>query len=371
MSPPLLPPPDSDTSVPTVATLPPPFKLKRKYDEVVAAAFDKLFTTAPDPVDVVKQLYLDIPEKPDPWNKLVKVMRTAATSAGAADTGGLDHCVNYLLPDPSKTPLVPPILKNESKSDQHVILPSLQLTPAALDTSTPDTLPSARNILSPDTLTPTSPNTSSSNFLPRRQILQLPRHLAGPRILRASLFTRILFPLIVFSISGPPMPTMNSLQARRTPLEQSEFPVTRIYPNPILCSPDFSTASGQAPPSVDPPQRTTPPHDASEYTAETLKWNERMVFGDATDPSRPAEEAAPNASAEILTSRAARRATEHMDIRLRLSLTTILKLIALFFAQTHRICIAFNAPRTWLPFALASTHTHFCTRSFSVVLRIN
>ncbi|KAJ7459073.1 hypothetical protein B0H11DRAFT_178231 [Mycena galericulata] len=37
MSPPLPPPPDSDTSVPTVATLPPPFKLKRKYDDVVGA----------------------------------------------------------------------------------------------------------------------------------------------------------------------------------------------------------------------------------------------------------------------------------------------------------------------------------------------
>ncbi|KAJ7458726.1 hypothetical protein B0H11DRAFT_2286526, partial [Mycena galericulata] len=300
-------------------------------------AFDKLFTTAPDPVDVVKQLYLDIPEKPDPWNKLVKVrvMRTASTSARTADTGGLNHCVNCLLPDPSKTPWFH--RSSRTKANRTV------LTSAALNTSTPDTLPSARNILSPDTLTPTSPNTSSSDLLAAASNPPAPKTLSGT--------------------SNPPSPDADDeLATRATDALRTEF-FDRLGSSSPVRRPARTLAA---------PAHYAPPHDASEYTAETLKWNERIVFGDATDPSRPAEEAAPNASAEILTSRAARRATEHMDIRLRLSLTTILKLIALFFAQTHRICIAFNAPRTWLPFALASTHTHFCTtRSFSVVLRIN
>ncbi|KAJ7491575.1 hypothetical protein B0H11DRAFT_2191295 [Mycena galericulata] len=127
----------------------PPAELERQ--KYAVKAFDKLFTASPDLLGVVKQLYLDIPENPDPWNKLVRVMRTAATSARTADTGGLKHCVNYLLPDPSKTPLVPPILKNESKSDRglahpmlryfilpwkdRVLLPPLQLTPAAPNTA--------------------------------------------------------------------------------------------------------------------------------------------------------------------------------------------------------------------------------------------
>ncbi|KAJ7460440.1 hypothetical protein B0H11DRAFT_2286106 [Mycena galericulata] len=157
----------------------PPAELDRQ--KCAIKAFDKLFTTSPDLLEVVKQLYLDIPENPDPWNKLVRVMRTAATSARTADTGGLKHCVNYLLPDPSKTPLVPPVLKSESKSDrglahpmlryfllpwkERVLLPPLQLTPAAPNTTTLDTPPSApTNTSSPDTLTSTSPSSSSSDL---------------------------------------------------------------------------------------------------------------------------------------------------------------------------------------------------------------
>ncbi|KAJ7509403.1 hypothetical protein B0H11DRAFT_2270360 [Mycena galericulata] len=219
MSPPLPPPPDSDTSVPTVATLPPPFKLKRKYDEVVGALGGQSTRYL---VDVFKQLYLDIPEKPDPWNKLVKVMQTAATSARTADTGCLDHCVNYLLPDPSKTPL---------------------LTRAALNTSTPDTLHSAPKILSPDTLTPTSQNTSSSDLLANPPAPQTLSGASNPPcvVIYAHIISTHCF-LHLRSPDATDELATSATDALRT---------------------DFSTASGQVPPSVVPParwlpQRTTP-----------------------------------------------------------------------------------------------------------------
>ncbi|KAJ7686356.1 hypothetical protein B0H17DRAFT_1204268 [Mycena rosella] len=90
-------------------------------------AFDKMFSTVPDLLDVVKQMYLDIEAKgADQWDKLVDKMQKAATSARTADTGGLKHHLAYVLPNPASDVIYPPVPKQESKSDRGVAHPMLR-----------------------------------------------------------------------------------------------------------------------------------------------------------------------------------------------------------------------------------------------------
>ncbi|KAJ7077956.1 hypothetical protein C8R44DRAFT_896105 [Mycena epipterygia] len=79
------------------------------------AAFDKMFALAPDLLEVVKALFLEIESKPEQWNCLVKMvcrhplwpyhivmslqLQKAATSARTSDTGGLKHCLDYVVPN--------------------------------------------------------------------------------------------------------------------------------------------------------------------------------------------------------------------------------------------------------------------------------
>ncbi|KAJ7651839.1 hypothetical protein B0H17DRAFT_1215142 [Mycena rosella] len=90
-------------------------------------AFDKMFSTVPNLLDVVKQMYLDIEAKgADQWDKLVDKMQKAATSARTADTGGLKHHLAYVLPNPASDVIYPPVPKQESKSDRSVAHPMLR-----------------------------------------------------------------------------------------------------------------------------------------------------------------------------------------------------------------------------------------------------
>jgi hypothetical protein len=53
-------------------------------------------------------------------------MRKSASSARVAETGGLKHCLNYLLPNPFTQVLVPAIPKSESKSNRGLAHPILR-----------------------------------------------------------------------------------------------------------------------------------------------------------------------------------------------------------------------------------------------------
>ncbi|KAJ7112617.1 hypothetical protein C8R44DRAFT_882381 [Mycena epipterygia] len=103
-----------------------------------------LFALAPDLLEVIKQLFLEIQSNPERWNALVKMLQKAATSARTSDTAGLKHCLDYVVPDPTKHVLMPPIPKAESKSNRglahamlrYFLLPwkdRLQLPPLTLE----------------------------------------------------------------------------------------------------------------------------------------------------------------------------------------------------------------------------------------------
>lgn len=101
-----------------------------------------MFSIAPDLLDVIKCLFLEVESKPEQWNSLVKLVRRyslyschlvislqlqkAATSARTSDTGGLKHCLDYVVPDPLKHALMPPIPKQENKSDRGLTHPMLR-----------------------------------------------------------------------------------------------------------------------------------------------------------------------------------------------------------------------------------------------------
>ncbi|KAJ7787026.1 hypothetical protein B0H14DRAFT_295738 [Mycena olivaceomarginata] len=89
------------------------------------AAFDEIFSLAPDLLDVVKLLFAGFESDPDSWNAFVTTMRASANSGRVGDTGGLKHALNYVLPDITKYVLVPAIAKGESKSSRGLAHPIL------------------------------------------------------------------------------------------------------------------------------------------------------------------------------------------------------------------------------------------------------
>ncbi|KAJ7670436.1 hypothetical protein B0H17DRAFT_1209305 [Mycena rosella] len=97
-----------------------------EQQQIHIKAFNKIFSTVPDLLDVVKHVYLEIPTKSKQWKLLVKAMQTAARSARTADTNGLKHQLSYTLLNPTKDVLDPPVLKQESKSDRRVTHPMLR-----------------------------------------------------------------------------------------------------------------------------------------------------------------------------------------------------------------------------------------------------
>ncbi|KAJ7123665.1 hypothetical protein C8R44DRAFT_917920 [Mycena epipterygia] len=133
-----------DVTDPSNTVVIPASELARQ--KLCITAFDKMFALAPDLLEVIKQLFLEIQSNPERWNALVKMLQKAATSARTSDTGGLKHCLDYVVPDPTKHVLMPPIPKAESKSDRglahamlrYFLLPwkdRLQLPPLIMPTA--------------------------------------------------------------------------------------------------------------------------------------------------------------------------------------------------------------------------------------------
>ncbi|KAJ7701722.1 hypothetical protein B0H16DRAFT_1640397 [Mycena metata] len=86
--------------------------------EAGANAFDLMFINLePDLLEIVKHIFLASSTDPEKWERLVHMMRKSASSARTSDTGGLKHCLNYVLPHPSK---------QESKSDRGLTHPMLR-----------------------------------------------------------------------------------------------------------------------------------------------------------------------------------------------------------------------------------------------------
>ncbi|KAJ7801728.1 hypothetical protein B0H13DRAFT_2497427 [Mycena leptocephala] len=92
---------------------------ERKQQEQGIAAFDKLFSVAPEFLEVVKLLYLEASDKPKQWDGLVS-MRTHHRHHS------LKHKLDYFLPNPRKDVLRPPIPEQESKSDRGLAHPILR-----------------------------------------------------------------------------------------------------------------------------------------------------------------------------------------------------------------------------------------------------
>ncbi|KAJ6582166.1 hypothetical protein B0H19DRAFT_524806 [Mycena capillaripes] len=104
----------------------PPSELARQ--DTYVRAFDKMFSIVPDLLDVVKHLFLQSSESEGEkqWSCFTTMMSAAATSARTSDTSGLKHCLDYVLPDPHKQALLPPIPKQDSKSDRGLTHPILR-----------------------------------------------------------------------------------------------------------------------------------------------------------------------------------------------------------------------------------------------------
>ncbi|KAJ7883249.1 hypothetical protein B0H13DRAFT_2344235 [Mycena leptocephala] len=94
--------------------------------EECVTAFNKLFSMAPELLDVIKVFYLEAAEKPKQWDALVALMRTGATGARTTDTNALKHKLEYFLPNPTKDAILPPIPQQESKSDRGLSHPMLR-----------------------------------------------------------------------------------------------------------------------------------------------------------------------------------------------------------------------------------------------------
>ncbi|KAJ7934549.1 hypothetical protein B0H13DRAFT_2305642 [Mycena leptocephala] len=82
-----------------------------EWQEQGIAAFDKLFSVAPELLEVGKLLYLEASDKPKQWDGLVSMSQAK---------------LDYFLPNPRRHVLRPPIPEQESKSDRGLIHPMLR-----------------------------------------------------------------------------------------------------------------------------------------------------------------------------------------------------------------------------------------------------
>ncbi|KAJ6525177.1 hypothetical protein B0H19DRAFT_1276257 [Mycena capillaripes] len=89
-------------------------------------AFDKLFSVAPELLLVVKQLFLEASVNSERWDRFLTLMSSVAHNAREGDSNGLKHRLNYLLPNPHKDVLFPPIPEQQSKSDRGLVHPMLR-----------------------------------------------------------------------------------------------------------------------------------------------------------------------------------------------------------------------------------------------------
>ncbi|KAF8185496.1 hypothetical protein K438DRAFT_2019998 [Mycena galopus ATCC 62051] len=85
-----------------------------------------MFSVAPELLEVVKMIFLEVKTKKENWNNLVKMLRGSASSARIADTGGLKPCLQYVLPNPTNHALLPAINKHDPKSLRGLAHPILR-----------------------------------------------------------------------------------------------------------------------------------------------------------------------------------------------------------------------------------------------------
>ncbi|KAJ6479807.1 hypothetical protein C8R45DRAFT_1101253 [Mycena sanguinolenta] len=99
---------------------------ERARRDANVAAFDSMFSIAPDLLDIVKQFFMECETCPDNWNHLTAMMHASATSARTSDTGGLKSCLHYILPNPAQQVLYPSISKTDPKSARGLAHPILR-----------------------------------------------------------------------------------------------------------------------------------------------------------------------------------------------------------------------------------------------------
>ncbi|KAF7374196.1 hypothetical protein MSAN_00301500 [Mycena sanguinolenta] len=99
---------------------------ERARQQANIAAFDAMFTVAPDLLEVVKHFFLECSSCPDNWNHLTSSMHASATSARTSDTGGLKNCLHYVLPNPAQHVMHPPVATTDPKSVRGLAHPILR-----------------------------------------------------------------------------------------------------------------------------------------------------------------------------------------------------------------------------------------------------
>ncbi|KAJ7115218.1 hypothetical protein C8R44DRAFT_928204 [Mycena epipterygia] len=317
------------TDAPSNTVVIPASELARQ--RLCIAAFDKMFALAPDLLEVIKALFLE-ESKPEQWNCLVKMLQKAATSARTSDTGGLKHCLDYVVPNP---------LKHESKSDRglthpmlrHSLLPwaeRLQLPPLVMPTSEQDggssAEPAIDQSVGADSTEPTVP-TARNELLDRivANRLELTAedfpsffYAEGsfdPNDLDKGLLRGISSPLdgaksALFGLSDGRLPPICNARLHGTLTADPEMiGYTGVQARTMLSTAEWKSRDG----AYDYEALFTSivnlfedPEDP--WAKDTLAWYQRMVFDGVTNHSQPMSEPTASASSTVLAQRAARRA---------------------------------------------------------------
>ncbi|KAJ7090546.1 hypothetical protein C8R44DRAFT_891981 [Mycena epipterygia] len=282
-------------------------------------AFDAMFASVPDLLDVVKYIYLKIPEKPENWNQLISMMCKAATSARTNDTAGLKHCLNYVLPDPFKQALLPAVIKKESKSDPAPACAAAPATPPmAVDEDEDDN--SSEGSVDPSLTPPRNPyvliytHTLTQFLLCNPSLLQ--KIIAGKLDLKGDDFPSFLWEDGSYDPKNFDQGLLRGELVLRV-LRHLWTAPSSWYKGidnviPAICNARVHSSFTVIPemvgygviqlfgPSPDDPDDT--------WGAETLAWFQSQVFGDAKATNADTEaEPTPNAATVIKAQRAARR----------------------------------------------------------------
>ncbi|KAJ7679880.1 hypothetical protein B0H17DRAFT_1138894 [Mycena rosella] len=295
-------------SCPSNTIVIPSSELERQ--QLCIRAFDKMFGTVPDLLEVVKHLFLEASSKPGRWKKLVKQMQAAAKSARTADTNGLKHQLSYVLPNPLKEALVPPVLKQESKSDRRFILPwsdHMLLPPLVLSPS-------------PVSGTSTDETGATETAVTGAQTELLNRLVAGRVELTATAFPSffweegsynpddldhgLLRGHLILRIPG----VCNARVHEVFKIDREMIGYAGVQARTMMSTSEWSPRDGSY--SYEELFKSivnlfADPDDP--WAKETLDWFQRNIFGDAINDSNASRESVPDASANILAQRIARR----------------------------------------------------------------
>ncbi|KAJ7113508.1 hypothetical protein C8R44DRAFT_881815 [Mycena epipterygia] len=329
------------TAAPSNVVVIPAAELARQ--KLCITAFDKMFALAPDLLEAVKQLFLEIQSNPERWNALVKMLQKAATSARTSDTGGLKHCLDYVVPDPTKHVLMPPIPKAESKSDRglthamlrYFLLPwkdRLQLPPLIMPTadgrgsaepvvpepvgrdSTEPTAPVARNalleLIVANRLKLTADDFPSffyaeGSFDPDDLDKGL---LRGEFMLRVFRHIWTAPKSALFGLSDGRLPSICNARLHGATVAVPEMiGYTGVQARTMLCTAEWKSRDGPFDYEALFTSIVNLFEDAEDpWAKETLAWYQKMVFDGVTNDAQPPSEPTSTASSTVLQQRAAR-----------------------------------------------------------------